>query len=222
MTDAAAAPAGDAMRAALVRRSQLYSRVSLLYNTAEGVISIAAGLMAGSVALVGFGMDSVIEVVASVAALWRLGHDANVARREHSERIALKVIGTSFIALAAYVLVDAVHALITREAPERSLLGLGITTFSVVVMPFLARAKRRIAVALGSRALSADAMQTDLCAYLSAITLAGLALNAALGWWWADPVAALVMVPIIAREGLEGWRGDACDDCANDLTHLHE
>ncbi len=212
MTSTALAPE---VRAALVRRSQVYSRVSLLYNTAEGIISITAGVMAGSVALVGFGLDSVIEVIASVAALWRLGRDANVARREHSERIALRVIGTSFIALAAYVLVDAVHALLTREPPDKSMLGIAITGFSVIVMPFLARAKRRIAVALGSRALSADAMQTDLCAYLSAITLAGLVLNAALGWWWADPVAALVMVPIIAKEGVEGWRGDDhCADCA--------
>jgi divalent metal cation (Fe/Co/Zn/Cd) transporter len=202
-------------RAGLVRRSQWYSRITLLYNSVEGIVSIGAGVMAGSVALVGFGMDSVIEVVSSIAALWRLSGDADVARREHSERIALRVIGSSFLALACYILVDAGHALYTREVPEKSIAGLIITMLSVVVMPLLSRAKRRIAVALGSRALTADATQTNLCAYLSAIALIGLALNAVLGWWWADPVAALAMVPIIAGEGVEGWRGeDRCDDCA--------
>lgn len=214
MTDVLSGSLAPEERATLVRRSQLYSRVTLLYNCAEGVISIGAGIVAGSVALVGFGLDSVIEVVASIAALWRLRGDADVARREHSERIAVKVIGASFIALAIYVLVDAVHALATHEVPERSVLGIGITATSVIVMPFLARAKRRIAVILGSRALSADAMQTDLCAYLSAIALVGVVLNAVLGWWWADPVAALAMVPIIGREGVEGWRGEEpCAQC---------
>ena len=215
MPDAVFTPLAPEARAALVRRSLHYSRITLLYNSAEGIISIAAGIMAGSVALVGFGMDSVIEVVASLAALWRLKGDADVARRERTEQIALRVIGSSFLALALYVLVDAAHALYVHEVPERSLIGLGITTLSVVIMPLLARAKRRIAVALGSRALGADATQTDLCAYLSAIALAGLLLNAALGWWWADPVAALAMVPIIAKEGVEGWRGEEhCADCS--------
>lgn len=202
-------------RAALVRRSQLYSRITLIYNCVEGIVSIAAGMMAGSVALVGFGMDSVIEVVASVAALWRLKEDADVGRRERSERIALRVIGSSFLALALYILVDAAHALVAREVPDKTILGMGITMLSVLVMPFLARAKRQVAVALGSRALTADATQTSLCAYLSVIALAGLGLNAAFGWWWADPVAALAMVPIIGQEGVDGWRGKhQCDDCA--------
>jgi divalent metal cation (Fe/Co/Zn/Cd) transporter len=195
-------------RVAIVRRSQLYSRLTLVYNSVEGIVAVTAGILAGSVALVGFGMDSVIEVVASLAALWRLRSDADVARRERSERLALKVIGASFLALATYVLADAGLALYTHEVPARSLLGLTITILSVVVMPVLARAKRRIAMTLGSRALRADATQTSLCAYLSAIALAGLFLNAALGWWWADPVAALVMVPIIAKEGIEGWSGE--------------
>jgi divalent metal cation (Fe/Co/Zn/Cd) transporter len=202
-------------RAALVRRSQWYSRITLIYNSVEGIVSIGAGVMAGSVALVGFGMDSVIEVVSSVAALWRLKGDADVARRARSERIALRVIGSSFLALACYVAVDAGHALYTREVPAKSIPGLVITALSVVIMPLLSRAKRRIAIALGSRALTADATQTNLCAYLSAIALAGLFLIAALGWWWADPVAALAMVPIIAKEGVEGWYGEEhCDDCA--------
>jgi len=208
MTDAASLPLDPQARAALVRRSRLYSRIALIYNSVEGIVSITAGIMAGSVALVGFGLDSVIEVVASLAALWRLREDAVAARRVRSERITLRIIGSSFLALALYILVDAGLALYGREEPEKSVLGLGITILSVVIMPFLARAKRRIAVTLGSRALSADATQTDLCAYLSAIALAGLFLNAAFGWWWADPIAALVMVPIIAKEGVEGWRGE--------------
>ena len=215
MTTAAASSLPDPqVRAKLVRRSQRLSRITLLYNSVEGIVSIAAGVMAGSVALVGFGMDSVIEVVASLTALWRLEGDADLGRREHAERTALRIIGSSFLALACYVLADAGYALFTHEVPEKSIAGLVITTLSVVIMPLLSRAKRRIAVALGSRALSADATQTSLCAYLSAIALVGILLNAVLGWWWADPVAALAMVPIIAREGIEGWRGEPCDDCA--------
>ena len=139
--------------------------------------------------------------------MWRLKRDADATHRERSERIALRVIGSSFLVLAIYVLVDAGRALYRHEAPESTILGLGITILSVVIMPLLARAKRRIAVTLGSRALSDDATQTNLCAYLSAIVLVGLVVNATLGWWWADSVAALVMVPIIAKEGVEGLRG---------------
>ena len=206
-TKTAVMPLDAHARAALVRRSQLYSRMTLIYNSAEGVVAIAAGIMAGSVALVGFGIDSVIEVVASLAALWRLKRDADATHRERSERMALRVIGSSFLVLAIYVLVDAGRALYRHEAPESTILGLGITILSVVIMPLLARAKRRIAVTLGSRALSADATQTNLCAYLSAIVLVGLVVNATVGGWWADSVAALVMVPIIAKEGVEGLRG---------------
>jgi divalent metal cation (Fe/Co/Zn/Cd) transporter len=189
------------------------SRITLAYNAIEGILSIGAGLLAGSIALVGFGVDSVIEVASSVASLFRLRRDADVARRAHAERLTLRIVGWSFLALAAYVAVDAGHALYGREVPEKSIPGLVITVLSVIIMPLLARAKRRVADALGSRALKADATQTNLCAYLSVIVLLGLLLNVALGWWWADPVAALVMVPIIAKEGLEGVRGEApCDD----------
>lgn len=201
-------------RAAVARRGTLLSRVTLLYNAVEGVVSIVAGVMAGSIALVGFGADSVIEVTSSLAALFRLGRDSDPERRAHAERIALRVVGFSFLALALYVAVDAGHALYSRQAPERTLLGLAITTLSVVVMPLLARAKRQVALKLGSRALTADAKQTSLCAYLSVIVLAGLLLNAAFGWWWADPLAALAMTPIIAKEGIEGVRGESeCVDC---------
>ena len=201
-------------RAALVRRGQSLSRVTLAYNCLEGIASIVAGAIAGSISLVGFGIDSVIEVSSSVAALWRLRADADTAHRERVERITVRTIGVLFIALALYILVDAGRSLILRQPPERSLPGIVIAALSVVIMPVLARAKRRIAVALGSRALTADAMQTSLCTWLSAIVLVGLGLNALFGWWWADPVAAICMTPIIAKEGVEGLRGEEhCDDC---------
>ena len=200
-------------RPALVRRGLRLNWLTLAYNTVEAVVSVAAGLVAGSVALLGFGVDSGIEVTASVAAQWRLRVDVDPERRERVERLTRRVIGASFLALAVYVVVDSLTTLWKREAPEASRLGLVILVLSVVVMPVLARAKRRVALALKSRALEADAAQTSLCAYLSVIALAGVGLNAALSWWWADPVAALVMVPIIAKEGIEGVRGESDCDC---------
>ena len=203
-----------AERAAAAQRGKLLSRITLAYNTGEGLAAIVAGLFAGSIALVGFGVDSVIEVVSSAASLWRLHRDADPVHRAHSERIALRIIGSCFLALAAYIVVDAGHALLVHEVPERTIPGLVITALSVVIMPLLARSKRQVATSLGSRALVADAAQTSLCAYLSLIVLIGLLLNVLLGWWWADPVAALAMVPIIAKEGIEGLRGEeSCDDC---------
>ena len=199
----------DEVRAALVRRGRSLSRLTLAYNSFEALVSLAAGVLAGSVSLVGFGVDSMIEVSSSVAALWRLRADANRAHRERVETITARAIGASFIALALYIVVDAALGLYRHEAPQRSLPGIIIAAASVVIMPILARAKRRIATALGSRALTADAMQTSLCMYLSAIVLVGLALNALFGWWWADPVAALCMAPLIVKEGVEGLRGEA-------------
>lgn len=213
-------PRIDDARETLVRRGLRLNWLTLGYNALEAAVSLAAGLVAGSVALVGFGFDSVIEVTAAGAAQWRLRSDRHHARRERAERRTLRVIGWSFLALAAYVTWDAVLSLVERERPERSVVGIAVLVLSVVVMPVLARAKRRVAAGLGSSALDADATQTSLCAYLSAIALAGVALNAAVGWWWADPVAALVMVPIIAREGLAGIRGEPpCADCAG-LDHM--
>jgi len=205
-------PSG-APRVALVQRGLWLNYASISYNVLEAVASLAAGLLAGSVALVGFGFDSVIEVTASGAAQWRLRADIDHARRERVEHLTTRAVGWCFVALAAYVVWDAVTALLEREAPERSAPGVIILLLSVIVMPMLAAAKRRVALQLGSRALRAEARQTSLCAYLSAIALAGVALNATLGWWWADPVAALLMVPIIAREGFDGLRGRECDDC---------
>jgi divalent metal cation (Fe/Co/Zn/Cd) transporter len=209
------APSALIDRADLVRHGLRLNYLTIGYNALEAVLSIAAGLVAGSVALVGFGADSVIEVTASVAAQWRLRADLDRARRERVERQAHRVIGVSFLALAAYVAGESALVLWHREQPERSLAGVAILVLSVLVMPVLARAKRRVARALGSGALEADATQTSLCAYLSVIALAGVGFNAALGWWWADPVAALAMVPIVVKEGLEGLREEApCADCA--------
>lgn len=201
-------------RTALVQRGLALNYLTIAYNVVEAVVAIAAGVVAGSVALLGFGLDSVIEVTASGAAQWRLRADLDMARRERAERTTLRIIGWSFLALAAYVVFDSVSALLRREPPERSVVGLVLLALSAIVMPVLARAKRRVARAMTSRALEADATQTSLCAYLSVIALAGVALNATLGWWWADPVAAIAMVPIIAKEGLEGVRARGCDCCA--------
>lgn len=164
-------------RAALVRRGQSLSRVSLAYNTLEGVVSIAVGAIAGSVSLVGFGVDSVIEVSSSVAALWRLRSDADSRDRERVEALTLRFIGLSFLALAIYIVVDAGRALYLREPPARTVPGIIIAAASVVIMPILARAKKRVGIKLGSTALVADATQTSLCTWLSAILLAGLGLN---------------------------------------------
>lgn len=199
----------------IVRRGQWLTWATIAYNTLECALSVAAGLAAGSVALVGFGIDSLIEVSASLAAIWRLHADIDPDRRERVERRTRRIIGASFLALAAYVLLDASHALLTRSAPEESPVGIAVASVSLIVMPLLARAKRKVAAALASGALRAEARQTEICMYLSAILLGGLGANALLGWWWADPVAALAMTPLIAWEGVEGVRGrHVCDDCA--------
>lgn len=202
----------DDGRRALVRRGRRLSYVTLAYNIFEGVAALSFGTLARSIALVGFGIDSLIEVTSSVAAIWRLRADFDAIRRERVERASLRVIGLCFLALASYVLADAGRSLWKHELPETSSPGIVIAALSAVIMPLLARAKRRVAVALGSRALEADATQTDLCMYLSVIVLGGLALNATFGWWWADPLAALAMTPIIAMEGIHGLRAE--DDCA--------
>jgi divalent metal cation (Fe/Co/Zn/Cd) transporter len=203
-------------RPALIRRGKFLEYATVGYNTLEGVIAIGAGIVAGSVALVGFGFDSVIEVISGLTLLWRLYADANEDDRERVEQRALRIVGWSFLLLAAYVLFDAGKSLLQREPPDESIVGIVLAAVSLVVMPLLVRAKRGVAKSIGSKALAADATQTALCTWLSAILLAGLLLNATLGWWWADPVAALVMVPIIVREGLEGIRGERCeDDCGH-------
>jgi divalent metal cation (Fe/Co/Zn/Cd) transporter len=192
------------------RRGRRLQYLTIAWNSGECAVTLAAGLVAGSVALVGFGFDSAIEVTASVAAVWRLRHEADETRRETAERRALRVIGVCFVLLAAYVLYEAGAALVSRTAPDRSLTGIVVAALSLAVMPLLARAKRRIAVRLDSGALEAETRQTEMCAWLSAILLVGLGLNAGLGWWWADPVAGLAMVPLIAREGRNAIGGRTC------------
>lgn len=201
-----------------IRRGRRLEYVTIVWNSLEALASIVAGVIAGSIALVGFGLDSVIETSSGAAMLWRLRHrnERDAESRERAERIALKVIGVSFLALGVYVALDAAHTIWKKEAPEHSIPGIVIATLSLIVMPLLARAKRRVAATLNSNALHADSRQTDLCAYLSAILLGGLLLNATLGWWWADPFAGLVMVPIIIREGVEALRGEKCE-CECDL-----
>jgi divalent metal cation (Fe/Co/Zn/Cd) transporter len=206
VTEVTGASLPDRNREALVRRGILLSYATIGYNSLEAVGSLVAGLLAGSVALVGFGIDSVLEVLASGAAQWRLRSDLDPTKRERVELQTMRIIGLSFLALAVYILIDAARTIWNREAPQRSPLGIIVLTLSVIVMPVLARSKKRVARELGSGALEAEATQTSLCAYLSGIALVGVLLNALLGWWWADPGAALLMVPIIAREGLEGIR----------------
>jgi len=180
------------------------------WNIVEAGVAIGAGWFAGSIALVGFGVDSLIESLSGSVLLWRL---FSPAHDESREKTALKLVGISFLILAAYVAFEAIKSLLVREQPEVSFVGIGLSIASLIIMPLLARAKRLSASKLESRAMKADSRQTDLCAYLSAILLGGLVLNALFGWWWADPAAGLIMVPIIAREGFEGLRGEICDDC---------
>lgn len=194
-------------RIALVRRGTMLGYLTAGYNSLEAVIALVAGVIAGSVALVGFGADSVIELAAGATALWRLSRDWDHERREQTERIALRIVGTCFIALAIYIAWESVEALRERKPPDASVPGIILAVASLVVMPLLARAKRRVALALRSGALVSEARQTALCTYLSAILLGGLGLNALLGWWWADPLAGLAMVPLIAYEGWDGLRG---------------
>jgi divalent metal cation (Fe/Co/Zn/Cd) transporter len=195
-----------------VHRGLRLNYLAIGYNALEAIVALAAGIVASSVALVGFGVDSIIEVTASLAAQWRLRADLDPVRRERVEQLTVRIIGGTFLALAAFVAYESVETLVTKEEPEGSLVGVILLTMSVIVMPLLARAKRRVAGALGSSALAADAKQTSLCAYLSVIALAGVALNTLIGWWWADPVAALAMVPIIVKEGVAGLKGEACRD----------
>jgi len=197
-------------RKKLVGRGLRLEIFTIAYNCLEALIGLVAGLLAGSIALVGFALDSLIEVTSGGALLWRLRADVDEQRRERMEQVSLRIVGACFVALAAYVGYDSVTALWSREAPERSIAGIVLGVTSLIVMPLLARAKWKVARGIDSAAMAADARQTDFCTYLSAILVGGLLLNALLGWWWADPVAGLVMTPIIAKEGRDALRGKAC------------
>jgi divalent metal cation (Fe/Co/Zn/Cd) transporter len=194
-------------RALHTRAGRKVEYLSIAWTTLEAVIGILAGVLAGSVALIGFSIDSAIEVASSGVLIWRL---SDQPQAEEREQLAHRLVGICFFALAAYIAFDALHDLIAHEPPRVSYFGIAYAAACAVVMPFLARAKRRVAAHLGSDALHADSHQSDICAYLSVILLLGLALNALFGWWWADPVAALCMLPIIIKEGFAGLRGESC------------
>ena len=194
--------------ATLHRRAARLARATVAYNTVEGVVAIGAGTAAGSVALVSFGLDSAVEVLSALAVSWQFAGGG--VHAEDRERRTLRLIALAFFALAAYVVQDSLRALAGGAHPDASPVGIVLAAASLVVMPVLTAAKRRTGRALGSATVLADSTQTFLCGCLSAVLLAGLLLNAALGWGWADPVAGLVIAAVAAREGVEAWRGDAC------------
>jgi divalent metal cation (Fe/Co/Zn/Cd) transporter len=196
-------------RAVLTRRVRRLVAATITYNVVEGVVAITAGIGASSAALVGFGLDSTIEVASATAVAWQFaGRDP-----EARERTALRIIAVSFFALAAYLTFDALRALTGTGEAEHSTPGLILAAVSLAIMPVLSWAQRRAGRELGSATAIADSKQTLLCTYLSAVLLAGLALNSLFGWSWADPVAALVIALIALREGREAWRGDTCCAC---------
>ena len=205
-----------AVRAAAVRRGRLLNRLTIGWNAVEGIVAVAAGLAAGSVSLVGFGLDSGIEVAAAVILAWRLAQEHRQGCTQPADRRATRAIAVSFFALAAYVGLESARDLLTRAEPEASLPGIILAVLSLVVMPLLARAKRRVAPVLGSRAAVSEANQTSLCALLSAVLLVGLAANAALGWWWADPTAGMAIAGLATVEGVRTWRAESLEDTCCD------
>ena len=211
MTSVALRPA-PAARSVALRRARLLNRVTLAWNAVEGVAALAAGVVAGSVSLIGFGLDSGIEVSASLILAWRLRQERAGGCMAENDRRATRAIALSFVALALYVWAHATSDLLARSAPEVSAVGLGLTALSLVMMPWLARSKARLAPVLGSRAAASEANQTRLCAVLSGVVLLGLGLNALAGWWWADPVAALVVGGIAMGEGVRTWTAESLED----------
>lgn len=199
-------------RQRIAYRGKRLEYFTIVWNTLEGVVGVVAGAVAGSISLVGFGIDSFIEVISGAALLWRMSVDEDEHRRERIEQITLRIVGICFLTLAGYVGYQALMSLMAKRVPEHSLAGIILACASLVVMPLLSRAKGRVAAQLKSAAMRADAKQADFCMYLSAILLGGLLLNAVANLWWADPISGLIMVPIIGKEGLEGLRGDTCCD----------
>lgn len=188
------------------RRARALAATSVAYNVLEAVVAVWAGVAAGSVALIGFGLDSVVEVSSGLIILWQFNHRLPESR----ERQALRMLAASFFALAVYVTFESVRALVGGADADTSRVGMSLAVASLVVMPWISRAQRRTGRELGSAAVVADGTQTLLCTYLSAVLLAGLLLNALLGWSWADPLAGLVIAAVAVREGVEAWRGDDC------------
>jgi len=200
-------------RAAVLTSGKKLEYFTIAWHVFEGGVSLAAGVLAGSLSLVGFGVDSLLEIVSGAAMLWRINQDHKVEQRERNEMLALKFIGWCFMVLAVYLIYESTVSLIRQEAPERSPVGIAIAVLSLVVMPLVSRAKRSIGTRLHSRAMNADAKQADFCDYLAAILLAGLLLNYLFRWWWADPLAAIVMALIIGNEGVNAstGQGHCCD-----------
>jgi len=209
-------PSASRARGELLNRGLLLEYVTVGWNIVEGIVAIGAGILAGSPALIGFGADSFIESISGGVLIWRLAGERSGSHEAEGiarlERRAERLVGASFLLLAAYVAFESIRALVTGAAPDASPIGIGLTAVSIVVMLWLARAKRRTGEALGSRALIADAQQTYACWYLSTVALVGLALNALFGLWWADPVAGLAIVVFLLREGREAWSGGDDDD----------
>jgi divalent metal cation (Fe/Co/Zn/Cd) transporter len=209
-------------REAVVARGLRLEYFSLGWNSLEALVALICGFVAGSIALIGFGLDSVVEVSSAAVMLWRLHADHHTQSRERTEKVALRAVGICFLVLAVYVAFEGINTLLRHEAPQRSLPGILLASASLIAMPLLARAKRRVASAINSGAMHADSRQTDICAYLSIILLGGLVLNAAFAWWWADPIAGLIMVPLIANEGIEAVRGrTCCDNAAQICGEIH-
>ncbi|WP_435831573.1 cation diffusion facilitator family transporter [Catellatospora methionotrophica] len=206
-----------ARRAVLVRRVRLLVAATITYNIVEAIVAITAGTIASSTALVAFGLDSVIEVSSAAAVAWQF----TSTDHEKRERAALRVIAISFFALAAYVSVESVRALLGAEEARHSSIGIILAAVSLLIMPVLSYAQRRTGRELGSRSAVADSKQTLLCTYLSAVLLVGLVVNSLFGWWWADPIAALVIGAVAIKEGREAWRGEACT-CVPDLSTVEQ
>lgn len=196
----------ETRRATLVRRVRFLVIFTITYNLIEAVVALSAGSFANSSALLGFGLDSVIEVSSAIAVAWQFSGGNHEVR----ERIALRIIAVSFFALAAFVAFDAASSLISRHPPEHSLVGIVLAAVSLVVMPVVSLVQRRSGLGLGSQSVVADSKQTLLCTYMSGALLIGLLANALLGWWWADPIAGLVIAVLALREGIEAWRGEVC------------
>jgi divalent metal cation (Fe/Co/Zn/Cd) transporter len=204
----------DARRSVLERRIRWVVAATIAYNVVEAVVAITAGRIASSAALVGFGLDSVVEVLSAAAVAWQFS-----APNPHTrERAAMRTIAVSFFALAAFVTVDATRTLVNATEPEHSTAGIVLAAVSLAVMPFLSWFERRTGRELGSASAVADSRQTLICTYLSAVLLVGLVLNSALGWWWADPIAAVAIAAFAIREGVDAWRGDACCTPASQLV----
>lgn len=199
-------------RSAAVRRVRLYNHLTIVWNVIEGVVAIVAGVAASSVSLIAFGLESGVEVSTSIVLAWRLAQERRGGCMSSYDRVATRAIAVCFGLLAVYVTYEAVEQLVTRTAPDVSFWGMAVAMGSVMLMPPLARAKKRLGPVLGSQAVVSESRQTELCAWLAGVVLVGLAANAVLGWWWADPVAALFVAMIAAYETVRTWRADSLED----------